>query len=104
MPFSPVIECYAGLKRLLSVRRHPVATYSLALSLVAAATLLRWAIGVFMTEGVPFITYFPAIVLATLIGGLWPGVFATILSAIVAWHLLRLLGLPCPCGPRSISV
>jgi hypothetical protein len=38
--------------------------------------------------GVPFLTFFPAIVLAAYIGGLGPSVLATALSAIAAWVIL----------------
>jgi PAS domain-containing protein len=38
-------------------------------------------------EGIPFITYYPASLIATLLGGFWPGVLATISSAIIAWWL-----------------
>jgi len=34
--------------------------------------------------GVPFITYYPAIILATFLGGLWPGILAVILSSAAA--------------------
>jgi PAS domain S-box-containing protein len=47
--------------------------------------MASWGLGAFVFK-VPFITFFPAIVLATLIGGLWPGVLATALSALAAWH------------------
>ena len=55
--------------------------------MIVAATLLRQLIGGQAMEGLPFITYYPAIVMATLIGGFWPGVVATLLSALSAWYL-----------------
>jgi PAS domain-containing protein len=45
------------------------------------------AIGGYVMQGIPFITYFPAIVLATLLGGPWPGMFAVLLSGVIAWFL-----------------
>ena len=30
-------------------------------------------------------TTYPAIIVAALVGGLWPGIFATVLSAVAAW-------------------
>jgi PAS domain S-box-containing protein len=85
MPFSPAFERYPAVKRLMRARRHPITSHGIAVALVAAATLTAWAMGDSIFK-VPFITFFPAIVLATLIGGLWPGVLATALSALAAWH------------------
>jgi PAS domain S-box-containing protein len=33
-------------------------------------------------------TFYPAIIIATLIGGLWPGILATVLSTVAAWYFL----------------
>ena len=33
-------------------------------------------------------TVYPAIIIAALVGGLWPGIFATLLSTIAAWYLV----------------
>jgi hypothetical protein len=56
-------------------------------------------------QGIPFITYFPAIVLATLLGGFWPGVLATILSGLLAWVVFIPPGssLRCPSQKHSRS-
>jgi PAS domain S-box-containing protein len=51
---------------------------------VLIATLIRWAIGGLVQERIPFTTYYPAIVVATLLGGFWWGTLASILSAAVA--------------------
>ena len=51
------------------------------------ATFIRWAIGGLVQERIPFTTYYPAIVVATLLGGFWWGTLASILSAAVAWCL-----------------
>ncbi len=40
-----------------------------------------------MQERIPFTTYYPAIVVATLLGGFWLGTLSSILSAAVAWWL-----------------
>jgi PAS domain S-box-containing protein len=54
--------------------------------MVALATLARWLIGE-VIEGAPFITFFPAVVVAALVGGFWPGILATVLSSIIAWFM-----------------
>jgi two-component sensor histidine kinase len=35
-----------------------------------------------------FTTFYPAIIIAALIGGLWPGILATVLSVVAAWYLV----------------
>jgi PAS domain S-box-containing protein len=61
--------------------------YGAALAAILFATLSRWAMGGFVHDRIPFTTYYPAIVIATLLGGFWLGVLASILSAIVAWWM-----------------
>jgi PAS domain S-box-containing protein len=69
------------------IRQHPDAAYGIAVGLVALATLTRWAMGDYIGGQVPFITFFPAIIIGALLGGIWPGVCATILSVISVWYL-----------------
>jgi K+-sensing histidine kinase KdpD len=38
-------------------------------------------------EGVPFILYYPAIVIAAWFGGLWPGILSTVLGGLIAWYV-----------------
>jgi len=44
------------------------------------ATLVRAVIGVWVPDVVPFATYFPAIAIAGLVGGFWPGFWTLVLS------------------------
>jgi PAS domain S-box-containing protein len=69
------------------IRQHPDAAYGIAIGLVALATLTRWAMGDYIGGQVPFITFFPAITIGALLGGIWPGVCATILSVVAVWYL-----------------
>jgi two-component sensor histidine kinase len=62
--------------------------YASAVALVGMATLLRHTIGDGALEGIPFITYFPAIALATLIGGFGPGVLAMLICSAMVWYSL----------------
>src|SRR5690348_15817067 len=87
MPLSEAYEDHPLVKRVLHLRRNPIAAYGVALGMVGVATLLRWAVGGYAIEGIPFITYYAAIIVATLVGGLWPGVVSTALSAVLAWYL-----------------
>lgn len=87
MPFSPAFEHHRLIEFGLRARRKPIIAYGLAVAVVALATLLRWALQGVVIEGVPFITYYPAIIIATLVGGIRAGILATILSAMLALYL-----------------
>ena len=54
------------------VRPGSVPAYLMATALVASATVVRLLLGKALV-GVPFLTFFPAIVLAVYLGGLRPG-------------------------------
>lgn len=53
---------------------------------VAAATAARLVLGSFIGPTAPFITMFPAVLVATVIGGLWPGLVAIGLSVVATWY------------------
>lgn len=87
MPFITGFEIYPWVERILQVRRNPLAAYSVALALVVLAIFIRWVVGEAVGAHIPFITFYPAIIVAALVGGLWPGVLATVLSTVAAWYL-----------------
>ena len=78
MPLSGIVAKPRIVELVQAIRRHPGAAYAVAIGLVALATLARWAMGDYGGGEISFITFFPAIIIATLIGGLWPGVCAII--------------------------
>jgi PAS domain-containing protein len=86
-PFAFGFQIYPWVERLLRVRHYALAAYGLALALVALAVFMRWLVGEYTGAQIPFITFYPAIIIAALIGGLWPGVLATVLSSVAAWYL-----------------
>jgi K+-sensing histidine kinase KdpD len=59
--------------------------YLAAAILVAAASLIRWALGFLGAVLLPFTTYFPAVLFATYLGGLRVGIFAAILGGLIGW-------------------
>jgi two-component sensor histidine kinase len=77
------------------LRRHPVFGYTMAFVTVGLATLLQWAARS-QYEGTPYLTIYPAIIVAALIGGRGPGFLAATLSGGSQWMLfiptLRWLG------------
>src|SRR5579864_2406076 len=58
--------------------------YGFALVAVSAAALLRYGLDIALGFTQPFILFYPTIMLIALLGGLGPGVFATLLSAGIA--------------------
>jgi two-component sensor histidine kinase len=61
------------------------AAFAFAILCVAAATLLRQAIDLIAHDAVPFATYFPAILIASLVGGVTAGILALVLSGAASW-------------------
>lgn len=61
--------------------------YLVAVAVVIAATVLRLVLLEHLGLRVTFITFYPAVILAALYGGLGPGLLATVLSALFAKYL-----------------
>jgi K+-sensing histidine kinase KdpD len=61
------------------------AGYLFALVCIAAATLIRLGFGWLGGEMLPLVSYYPAVVLAALMGGMGAGLFAMVLSLAVVW-------------------
>ncbi|MGN6570222.1 MAG: sensor histidine kinase [Pseudolabrys sp.] len=78
----------AGLDALArrGLRPGSPAAFACALLCVAAATLLRFAIDLIAPDAVPFATYFPAVLVASLVGGTAAGLAALVMSAVTAWY------------------
>jgi two-component sensor histidine kinase len=69
------------------LRPGTVGAYGLAFLCAGVATALRIAIDPYVV-GVPFITFFPAVIITTLISGFRAGVLSVVLSAVAASFLL----------------
>ena len=80
-------QVHRWARHLYRLRRNPFVSWGVALGSVLLATLIRWAIGGYVSDRIPFPTYYPAILMATLLGGFWLGTLASILSAALAWWL-----------------
>ena len=68
MPFSTIHEAHPIVERVLRMRKDPVTAYGFAVALVLLAILVRLAAGTYVGSQIPFITFFPAIIVATLLG------------------------------------
>ncbi len=65
-----------------SVWRHSAVRYALALGATAASAVLRWAMPDVLGRA-PYLGFYPAVVLAAILGGVGPGLFATLLSLLL---------------------
>jgi PAS domain S-box-containing protein len=63
-----------------------VVRYAFTILAVMLATLLRFILVPVLGEGVPFILYYPTVVLCAWFGGLWSGLLSTGLGGIIAWY------------------
>ena len=88
------------VERLPLVLNRPVYAYALTLSFCGLALLLRFAAEPLLPDGYPFVTFFPAVILASFLFGVCspqscapppPGISssppATVSSSIRAWRL-----------------
>ena len=74
-------------RRRLAPRSTGATRYLVAGALVGAALLLRYALQPWLGANVPYLQFFPAILLAVWYGGFGPGVAATALAALAAMYL-----------------
>jgi two-component sensor histidine kinase len=61
------------------LRGHPLLGYNAAVIAVGLASALQWLLKE-QYAGAPFLTIYPAVIIATLVGGLLPGLFAAFLA------------------------
>ncbi|HBE79241.1 MAG TPA: hypothetical protein DDW65_15935, partial [Firmicutes bacterium] len=61
---------------------EPIYRFGLTITVIAAATAVRLAFTPILRMHVPFLTFYPAVMVAALYGGLWTGLLATVLSTL----------------------
>jgi PAS domain S-box-containing protein len=66
------------------MRLRPPARYGSAIAIIAVATALRFALSPVWGVGLPYITFYPAVMFSAWLGGFGPGLVATALSALIA--------------------
>lgn len=59
--------------------------YAFAALCVAVAAVVRWVAGLWFEDIVPFATFFPAVLLAVLVGGVGPGIVAALAGGAIGW-------------------
>ena len=91
--------------RAIQTGRHGRAGYAVALLLVAASLLLRFLLQRWLGDNVPYLLFFPAVMVAAWYGGLGPGVLATATSTLAAMYVfLPPAGLAIAGAADSISL
>jgi len=84
---------------MIRLRQHWTVRYSFAVAAVLLGYLLRQALTVWVGPGLPpYITFYPVVMAVALLAGSWPGMLATVLSAVVVGYFI----LP-PVGRWSIA-
>ncbi len=67
-------------------RQSPIFAYGFALIAFGFGLATRLLAEMALPAGFPFLTFFPAVILSTFFGGLWPGVLVAALSTVSAWY------------------
>src|SRR6266481_1894820 len=70
------------------IQRVRLVAYGVAVVATGVSLLVRWPLEPILGDAVPHMTFFPAVMVAAYVGGLWPGLLATLLSAAAANYFL----------------
>ncbi len=77
---------WSSLAHIRRWRANPAIGYGIAIAALLISIGLRYALEPHVTAGLPFITFFPAIILTTFLGGLGPGTAVAVVAGLVAWY------------------
>lgn len=77
---------WQGVSRLTLLQHGAWVRYGVAVVLSALAFGVRFAVDDILPPGFPYVTFFPAVILATFIAGLGPGIVAAVLCGLSAWY------------------
>jgi PAS domain S-box-containing protein len=70
------------------VRSGSLRAYAAATALALLGVLLRVALAPVVGDQVPYVTIFPVVLLAAVIGGARAGILALVISAVLSWYLV----------------
>ncbi len=68
------------------LRAHPWFGHAFGIAAVLLAFWLRSEVEGVLKGGLPFVTFIPAIVLTTFVGGAVPGVLSAVASTLLGWY------------------
>lgn len=63
--------------------------YLIAILLIALSVALRMVFLADLKRGIPYLTFYPTVMVAAILGGLYTGLFATILSALLCYYWIQ---------------
>lgn len=66
--------------------RETVVGYLLGFGLFLTGLAVRALVNDWLPPGFPYLTFFPAVIIATFIAGLGPGILCAVLSGLAAWY------------------
>ncbi|MCB6176580.1 DUF4118 domain-containing protein [Rhodobacter sp. Har01] len=79
-----VLRALAGI---VLIQRSAAFQIALGAAALALATGLRLGLDGVLPPGFPFLTYFPAVLIALLFAGVWTGIVVSVIGGLVAWYL-----------------
>ncbi len=74
------------LYRIVRLREHPLGAWSFAVAAFLAALGLRFLVEDQVPYGIPYLTFFPAVILTAFVAGLWPSIAVGTASALAAFY------------------
>src|SRR5258705_4038769 len=69
-------------------RRAQLIAFGVAILTPALTLLLRLVLWPVLGDAVPFMGFFPAVIIVAYFGGLWPGILAVLLSTFAAYYFI----------------
>lgn len=88
MPLINALGERRFVQQLRAVRRNRLLGYAIAVVVAGFAVLLRGSLDPALSAvGVPYITFYPAILVAALVGGFGAGLITLVLCSLAAWYL-----------------
>lgn len=73
------------LRQVTRLRDHPVGAWSFAVAALLGSLALRFALSDRVPYGVPYLTFFPAVILTAFFAGLWPSIVVAATAGLCAW-------------------
>ena len=69
-----------------NLRNNVAFKYTFCVVAFLLALVIRLMLDSYLPPGFPFLTFFPAVILSTLVAGLWPGIVCAVVSGLAALY------------------
>lgn len=101
-PLSPLLSAFQrAVLRTRSFRGNPAKGYTAAVLIIAAVLGVKVTFADFL-QGLPFLLFFPGIIVATFAGGVGAGILAVVSSALAVWYFILPPFMGFDWGPTTI--